>query len=70
MIGLAVDVMRDMGFIIAPKVHGMEDHVVNQMRATRGGIGELIEHWIKQYHQRGFKYDIKYKHMTGEHGKG
>ncbi len=58
--------MRDMGFSITPKVHGTEDHVVNQKRAIRGGIGELIEYWIEQYHHTGFKYDIEYKHMTGE----
>lgn len=26
--------------------HGMEKHVMNQMRAARGGIGRLVEHWI------------------------
>ena len=34
--------MRDMGLSITPKMHGMEKHVVNQMRATRGGIGRLV----------------------------
>ncbi len=68
-LGISLDVMRDMGFSITPKVHGMEDHVVKQMRAIRGGIRELIEYWIEQYHQKGFKYDIKYKHMAGEHEK-
>ncbi len=57
-IGFVVDVMRDMGFSVSPKVCGMEGHVVKQMRAIRGGIGELIEYWIEQYHQTGFKYYI------------
>ncbi len=65
-IGFAVDVVRCIGFSITPKVHGMENHVVKQMRAIRGGIGELIVYWNEQYHQTGFIYDIKYKHMPGE----
>jgi hypothetical protein len=52
--------MRDMGLSITPKMHGMEKHVVNQMRATRGGIGRLVEHWIEHYHQVGYRYDVAY----------
>ncbi len=50
---LAVDVMRYMGLSITPKVHGIEDHIVMQMKANRGRIGKLIENWIEQYHQTG-----------------
>lgn len=52
--------MRDMGCSITPKMHGMEKHVVNQMRAARGGIGRLVEHWIEHYHQVGYRYDVAY----------
>ncbi len=61
--------MRGLDFSITPMVHGMEYHVVKQMRAIRDRGVELIEHWIKQYHQTWFKYDIKYKYMAGEHEK-
>ena len=44
---------------ITPKAHGMEDHVVNQMRRIRGGIMRMIEHWVERYHQIGYKYDDK-----------
>ena len=43
--------IRGMGFSVTPKMHGMESHVVRQMRTTPGGIGMLMEHWIEQYHQ-------------------
>jgi hypothetical protein len=52
--------MRKMGVSITPKMHGMEKHVVNQMRATRGGIGRLVEHWIEHYHQVGYRFDVAY----------
>ena len=38
----------------------MESHVVRQMRTIRGGIGKLMEHWIEQYHQTGFRFDLAY----------
>ena len=65
----AMEVMRDMGFSVTPKAHGMEKHVVAQMRNIRGGIGELIEYWIEQYHQVGFKYDMKYRNMSSDFEK-
>lgn len=52
--------LRLMGISITPKMHGMECHVVNQMRTIPGGIGRLMEHWIEQYHQIGFRFDMSY----------
>ncbi len=52
--------IRGMGFSVTPKMHGMESHVVRQMRTTPGGIGMLMEHWIEQYHQIGFRFDQAY----------
>jgi hypothetical protein len=49
-----------MGFSVTPKMHGMESHVVRQMRTTPGGIGMLMEYWIEQYHQIGFRFDQAY----------
>jgi hypothetical protein len=43
--------MRHMGFSITPKMHGLECHLVHQMRTVPGGIAMLIEHWVEQYHQ-------------------
>jgi len=43
--------MREMGFSITPKIHGLECHLVHQMRTVPGGIAMLIEHWVEQYHQ-------------------
>jgi hypothetical protein len=44
--------IRSMGFSIAPKMHGMESHVVTKMRTIPGGIGigKVMEHWIEQHH--------------------
>jgi hypothetical protein len=43
--------MRHMGFSITPKMHGLECHLVHQMRTVPGVIAMLIEHWVEQYHQ-------------------
>ena len=43
--------MRKMCFSITPKMHGLECHLVHQMRTVPGGIAMLIEHWVEQYHQ-------------------
>jgi hypothetical protein len=52
--------IRSMGFSITPKMHGMEKHVVTQMQTIPGGIGKLMEHWIEQYHQIGYRFDLAY----------
>jgi hypothetical protein len=49
-----------MGYSLTPKMHGMESHVVTQMRTIPVGIGKLTEHWIEQYHQTGFRFDMTY----------
>jgi hypothetical protein len=49
---LAMFQMWAMGFSITPKLHGLECHLVHQMRTVPGGIAMLIEHWVEQYHQR------------------
>ena len=49
----AMSRIRSMGFSVTPKMHGMESHVVRQMRTIPGGIGKIMEHWIEQYHQTG-----------------
>ena len=59
-IDMAMAQIRAMGFSITPKMHGMENHVVNQMRTIPGGIGRLMEHWIEQYHQIGHRFDMSY----------
>ena len=54
---------RGMGISITPKMHGMEMHVVNQMRDIPGGIGRMMEHWIEQYHQTGYRFDVAYSRI-------
>lgn len=44
--------MRLMGFSITPKMHGLECHLVHLMRTIPGGIHQMIEHWVEQYHQK------------------
>ena len=58
-----------MDLSIPPKAHGMEDHAMIQMTRIRGGIEELNEYWIEQYHQTGYKYDMKYRNMPNELAK-
>ena len=38
----------------------MEKHIVMQMQTIPGGIGRLMEHWIEQYHQIGYRFDLAY----------
>jgi len=65
-----VSIIREMDLMsVTPKVHGMEDHVVNQMRKTEGGIGELGEHWVELYHQTGYRYDVSLRAMKDEKKK-
>lgn len=59
-INKAMDQLRFMKIPITPKMHGMECHVVNQMQNILGGIGKLMEHWIEQYHQVGYRFDMAY----------
>ena len=51
---------------ITLKGHGIEAHVVDQMRSTLGGILMMIEHWLEKHHQVGFKYDDKWRLLTDE----
>ena len=59
-IKMAMDQLRFMKIPITPKMHGMECHVVDQMRNILGGIGKLMEHWMEQYHQIGYRFDMAY----------
>ena len=57
---------RELGFSVTPKTHGMEKHVVDQMRRVKGGFKKLIEHWVEHYHQVGHRYDIKWQNQKNE----
>jgi len=59
-IDIAMLQMRRMGISVTPKMHGMEKHIVMQMQTIPGGIGRLMEHWIEQYHQIGYRLDLAY----------
>ncbi len=50
--------MRRMSISVTPKMHGMEKHIVMQMQSIPSGIGRLMEHWIEQYHQIGYRFDL------------
>jgi len=62
-IDLAMTHLRKLGMSIIPKLHGMEAHIVSQMRHIRGGICKLVKHWVEHYHQVGYRYDISYCRM-------
>jgi hypothetical protein len=57
----AMKAIWELGLSITPKLHGVEDHIVDQMRRIPGGIAHLMEYWVK-YHQTGSKFDRKCKH--------
>ena len=56
---------RVMGLSVTPKLHGLECHVVQQMRSF-GGIVELLEYWVEQEHQIGNRKDINWRNRTFE----
>ncbi len=60
-IDIAMLQMRRMGISVTPKMHGMEKHIAMQMQTKPGRIGRLMmEHWIEQYHQIGYRFDLAY----------
>ena len=48
---------RVLGLSVTPKLHGLECHVVPQMRSF-GGIKDVLEYWVEQEHQIGNRKDI------------
>ncbi len=58
-----------MSFSITAKVNEMEDHVLKQLRAIRGEIGELIEDWFEWVPSERVEIWFQYIHLTGKHGK-
>ena len=65
-ITVAMAHLRSMGLTVPPKAHGMEHHVIPQMRRIQGGILKMLEHWVEQYHQTGYKYDEVWRTMGDE----
>ena len=63
-IDMAVAQFREMGMSITPKVHGMEDHVVDLMRHIPGGIAMVLEHWVEQHHQVGYNNDMTWRNLS------
>ena len=60
---------RKLNFSVTPKTHGMETHVVAQMRQFAGGLAKLIEHWVEHYHQIGHGYDMHWINQPNEERK-
>ena len=59
-IAVAMALHHQMGLSVTSKAHGMENHVVGQMRSIPGGIGKSMENWVEQYHQTGYRFDMSY----------
>lgn len=60
--------MRNLGFSITPKLHGIECHLVHQMRNVPG-FCHMLEQWIEKYHQDAHKMDLWWK-MFGTREQG
>ena len=60
---------NDMGMNKTVKGHGIEAHLVQQMRRARGGLKHFDESWMEQYHQIGYKFAMKYRNMGSELAK-
>jgi len=59
----AVAKMRKLDISVAVKGHGASKHAVEQMRHTAqfGGLFDSNELWGKQYHQVGYRLDMKFR---------
>ena len=62
-INQAVAKMRKLDISVAVKGHGASKHAVEQMRHTAqfGGLFDSNELWGKQYHQVGYRLDMKFR---------
>ena len=58
--------IRELQLSITPKLHGVEAHIVAQMRAIPGGIAQLMEYWMEHYHQTGSNFDSKHRHTKDQ----
>jgi hypothetical protein len=47
---------------ITPKVHAIEDHMVDQIRCLKG-IGDLGEDFVERSHQDGIRQYLKSKNI-------
>ena len=63
------DLGSDVGMSKTVKGHGTEAHLVQQMRRAPGGLKHFDESWMEQYHQTGYKFDMKYRNMGSELAK-
>ncbi|KAL7539781.1 hypothetical protein ACHAXR_011204 [Thalassiosira sp. AJA248-18] len=61
----AMEKMRALGLSVTVKGHGGESHLVTQMRQV-GGLLEFDESWGEQYHQTGYRFDMKLRNMGSE----
>ena len=60
MIDNAMSHLRKLNLSVIPKLHGMEAHLVNQLKLVGWGFGKMVEHWVEHYHQVGYRYDVSY----------
>lgn len=60
--------MRELEFSVTVKGHGSESHIVDQMRATAkyGGLCDFDESWGEQYHQVGYRFDMRLRNRGSE----
>ena len=60
--------MRELDISVAVKGHGSASHAVDHMRdmAQFGGLFDFDESWDEQYHQVGYRFDMKFRNRGSE----
>jgi hypothetical protein len=53
-----IDLTRKMGLLVTSKYHGVERHMVKNIRSIPGDIAKKYEYWMEKYHQDGVKLDM------------
>jgi len=66
LINVAMKFMRRLKFSITPKLHGMECHIVHQMRTIKG-FAYMLEQFIEHYHQIGHRMDVQWQGQSFSH---
>ena len=64
----AVAKMRELDISVTVKGHGAASHAVEQMCDTAqfGGLFDFDESWDEQYHQVGYRFDMKLRNRGSE----
>ena len=69
-INAAISIGNEMGMSRTIKIHGCMSHIVTHMRRIPCGLSDFDENFMEQYHQTGYGFDVRLKHVKNVDKKG